>query len=62
MFVDHFCRLLQPVPPCRFVAVGDDPKRKAFESVNATEGEDAVFPDAFERVAIDVVFALGGGV
>ena len=62
VFVNHVRCLLQPVLPCRFVAVGDDPERKAFEGVNAAEGEDAVFPDALERIAEDLVFALGGGV
>lgn len=62
VFVNHVRRLLQPVLPCCFVAVGDDPERKAFEGVNAAEGEDAVFPDALERIAEDLVFALDGGI
>ena len=62
MFVDHFRRLLQPVLPCRFVAVGDNPEHETVKGVDAAEGEDAVLPDALERVAEDVLFALGGGV
>jgi hypothetical protein len=62
VFVNHVRCLLQPVLPCRFVAVGDDPEHKAFEGVNAAEGEDTVFPDALERITENLVFALGGGV
>ena len=62
VFVNHVRCLLQPVLPCRFVTVGDDPERKAFEGVNAAEGEDTVFPDALERITENLVFALGGGV
>lgn len=62
VFVNHVRCLLQPVLPCRFVAVGDDPEHEAVEGVNAAEGEDAVFPDTFQRVAEDLVFALLRGV
>ena len=62
MFVDHFRRLLQPVLPCRFVAVGDNPEHETVKGVDAAEGEDAVFPDALERVAEDVLFALDSDV
>ena len=62
VFVNHVRCLLQPVLPCRFVAVGNDPEHLAREGVNAAEGEDAVFPDALERITEDLVFALGGGV
>lgn len=62
VFVNHVCCLLQPVLPCRFVAVGNDPEHLACEGVHAAEGEDAVAPDAFQRVAKDVLFAPGGGI
>lgn len=62
VFVNHVCCLLQPVLLCRFVAVGNDPEHLAREGVNAAGGEDAVFPDALERITENLVLALGGGV
>jgi len=62
VFVNHVRRLLQPVLPCRFVAVGDNPEHETVKGVDAAEGEDAVFPDALERIAEDLVFALDGGI
>ena len=62
VFVNHVRCLLQLVLPCRFVTVGDDPEHLAREGMNAAGGEDAVFPDALERIAEDLVFALDGGI